>query len=163
MKGCISPIEPSRIVAADPAENEPRQRPEAGVRTATSDLPLRRASSAAGAFGRTRRTVLLQRSARRGRSAKMHPFIKSAPALPRLLKDAGYRLLQTGKYWRALRERGLHARHDRQGTARRRRLVTAADDEADLRLPRRDKTSRFSCGSADDAARATQSAEIAQK
>lgn len=30
---------------------------------------------------------------------KMHPFIRNAPALPRLLKDAGYRSLQTGKFW----------------------------------------------------------------
>lgn len=29
----------------------------------------------------------------------MHPFIKNAPSLPRLLKEAGYRSLQTGKYW----------------------------------------------------------------
>lgn len=29
----------------------------------------------------------------------MHPFIKSAPAIPRLLKEAGYRSLQTGKFW----------------------------------------------------------------
>lgn len=29
----------------------------------------------------------------------MHPFIKSAPALPRLLQAAGYRSLQTGKFW----------------------------------------------------------------
>src|SRR5262245_22606645 len=31
--------------------------------------------------------------------SKMHPFIKKAPALPRLLKEAGYVSLQTGKYW----------------------------------------------------------------
>jgi arylsulfatase A-like enzyme len=31
--------------------------------------------------------------------AKMHPFIQGAPALPRLLGEAGYRSLQTGKYW----------------------------------------------------------------
>jgi arylsulfatase A-like enzyme len=31
--------------------------------------------------------------------AKMHPFIKKAPALPRLLKGAGYVSLQTGKFW----------------------------------------------------------------
>src|SRR5262245_42658998 len=31
--------------------------------------------------------------------AKMHPFIKKAPALPRLLQSAGYVSLQTGKYW----------------------------------------------------------------
>ncbi|MGE3804661.1 MAG: sulfatase [Gemmataceae bacterium] len=31
--------------------------------------------------------------------AKMHPFIKEAPALPRLLAKAGYRSLQTGKFW----------------------------------------------------------------
>ncbi|GIW79972.1 MAG: hypothetical protein KatS3mg105_1779 [Gemmatales bacterium] len=30
---------------------------------------------------------------------KMHPFIKNAPALPRLLAKAGYRSLQTGKFW----------------------------------------------------------------
>ncbi|HXG12686.1 MAG TPA: sulfatase [Gemmataceae bacterium] len=29
----------------------------------------------------------------------MHPFIQSAPTVPRLLRDAGYRSLQTGKYW----------------------------------------------------------------
>lgn len=29
----------------------------------------------------------------------MHPFIQNAPALPRLLKEAGYRSLQTGKFW----------------------------------------------------------------
>src|SRR5262245_24384241 len=29
----------------------------------------------------------------------MHPFIKNAPALPRLLGTAGYRSLQTGKFW----------------------------------------------------------------
>jgi uncharacterized sulfatase len=29
----------------------------------------------------------------------MHPFIKNAPALPRLLGAAGYRSLQTGKFW----------------------------------------------------------------
>lgn len=29
----------------------------------------------------------------------MHPFIKDAPALPRLLKEAGYLSLQTGKFW----------------------------------------------------------------
>ncbi len=29
----------------------------------------------------------------------MHPFIKKAPALPRLLQQAGYRSLQTGKFW----------------------------------------------------------------
>jgi arylsulfatase A-like enzyme len=29
----------------------------------------------------------------------MHPFIQKAPALPRLLAAAGYRGLQTGKYW----------------------------------------------------------------
>jgi arylsulfatase A-like enzyme len=31
--------------------------------------------------------------------AAMHPFIKQAPALPRLLGTAGYRSLQTGKFW----------------------------------------------------------------
>jgi uncharacterized sulfatase len=31
--------------------------------------------------------------------AAMHPFIKKAPALPRLLGEAGYVSLQTGKYW----------------------------------------------------------------
>src|SRR5919109_3090806 len=31
--------------------------------------------------------------------AKMHPFIKVAPSLPRLLKAAGYVSLQTGKFW----------------------------------------------------------------
>lgn len=31
--------------------------------------------------------------------ALMHPFIRQAPALPRLLQQAGYRSLQTGKYW----------------------------------------------------------------
>lgn len=30
---------------------------------------------------------------------EMHPFIKQAPALPRLLGNLGYRSLQTGKYW----------------------------------------------------------------
>ena len=29
----------------------------------------------------------------------MHPFIQAAPALPRLLREAGYVSLQTGKYW----------------------------------------------------------------
>jgi uncharacterized sulfatase len=29
----------------------------------------------------------------------MHPFIKRAPALPRLLGEAGYRSFQTGKFW----------------------------------------------------------------
>src|SRR5262245_5200838 len=29
----------------------------------------------------------------------MHPFIQKTPTLPRLLKDAGYRCLQTGKFW----------------------------------------------------------------
>jgi uncharacterized sulfatase len=29
----------------------------------------------------------------------MHPFIKAAPALPRLLAKAGYQSLQTGKFW----------------------------------------------------------------
>jgi uncharacterized sulfatase len=29
----------------------------------------------------------------------MHPFIKNAPALPRLLAQKGYRSLQTGKFW----------------------------------------------------------------
>lgn len=31
--------------------------------------------------------------------AAMHPFIKNAPSLPRLLREKGYRSLQTGKYW----------------------------------------------------------------
>ncbi|MBI3863423.1 MAG: sulfatase [Planctomycetia bacterium] len=31
--------------------------------------------------------------------AAMHPFIKQAPALPRLLGQSGYRSLQTGKFW----------------------------------------------------------------
>ena len=31
--------------------------------------------------------------------AAMHPFIKQAPALPRLLQGAGYRSFQTGKFW----------------------------------------------------------------
>lgn len=31
--------------------------------------------------------------------AAMHPFIKQAPALPRLLGQAGFRSLQTGKFW----------------------------------------------------------------
>jgi uncharacterized sulfatase len=31
--------------------------------------------------------------------AEMHPFIKNSPALPRLLGEAGYRSLQTGKFW----------------------------------------------------------------
>ena len=31
--------------------------------------------------------------------AAMHPFIKEAPALPRLLGKAGYLSLQTGKFW----------------------------------------------------------------
>jgi uncharacterized sulfatase len=31
--------------------------------------------------------------------AAMHPFIKAAPSLPRLLAGAGYKCLQTGKYW----------------------------------------------------------------
>lgn len=30
---------------------------------------------------------------------EMHPFIKQAPTLPRLLQQAGYRSLQTGKFW----------------------------------------------------------------
>ncbi len=29
----------------------------------------------------------------------MHPFVQNTPTLPRLLKDAGYRCLQTGKFW----------------------------------------------------------------
>jgi uncharacterized sulfatase len=29
----------------------------------------------------------------------MHPFIKNSPAIPRLLGQAGYRSLQTGKFW----------------------------------------------------------------
>ena len=29
----------------------------------------------------------------------MHPFIQKAPTIPRLLKDAGYRSFQTGKFW----------------------------------------------------------------
>jgi arylsulfatase A-like enzyme len=29
----------------------------------------------------------------------MHPFIRKAPAVPRLLRAAGYRSLQTGKFW----------------------------------------------------------------
>jgi arylsulfatase A-like enzyme len=29
----------------------------------------------------------------------MHPFMKNAPAIPRLLGQAGYRSLQTGKFW----------------------------------------------------------------
>lgn len=33
-----------------------------------------------------------------GRSTT-HPFVQDAPALPRLLKEAGYRSLQTGKFW----------------------------------------------------------------
>lgn len=31
--------------------------------------------------------------------AKMHPFIRNAPALPRLLRDKNYRSFQTGKFW----------------------------------------------------------------
>ena len=31
--------------------------------------------------------------------AAMHPFIKQAPALPRLLGQAGFRSFQTGKFW----------------------------------------------------------------
>jgi uncharacterized sulfatase len=31
--------------------------------------------------------------------AAMHPFIKQAPAIPRLLGTAGYRSFQTGKFW----------------------------------------------------------------
>jgi uncharacterized sulfatase len=31
--------------------------------------------------------------------AAMHPFIKEAPAVPRLLGKAGYRSFQTGKFW----------------------------------------------------------------
>ncbi len=31
--------------------------------------------------------------------SEMHPFIRNAPALPRLLGQAGYRSLQTGKFW----------------------------------------------------------------
>jgi uncharacterized sulfatase len=31
--------------------------------------------------------------------AEMHPFIKNAPAVPRLLGKAGYASLQTGKFW----------------------------------------------------------------
>lgn len=30
---------------------------------------------------------------------EMHPFIKTAPTIPRLLGPAGYRSLQTGKFW----------------------------------------------------------------
>jgi uncharacterized sulfatase len=30
---------------------------------------------------------------------EMHPFIKNAPAIPRVLGEAGYRSLQTGKFW----------------------------------------------------------------
>jgi len=30
---------------------------------------------------------------------EMHPFMRSAPALPRVLAKAGYRSLQTGKFW----------------------------------------------------------------
>lgn len=30
---------------------------------------------------------------------EMHPFIRRAPALPRILAKAGYRSLQTGKFW----------------------------------------------------------------
>ncbi len=29
----------------------------------------------------------------------MHPFIQKTPTVPRLLKEAGYRCLQTGKFW----------------------------------------------------------------
>jgi len=31
--------------------------------------------------------------------AEMLPFLKNSPTIPRLLKDAGYRSLQTGKFW----------------------------------------------------------------
>lgn len=31
--------------------------------------------------------------------AEMHPFMRGAPALPRVLAKAGYRSLQTGKFW----------------------------------------------------------------
>jgi uncharacterized sulfatase len=31
--------------------------------------------------------------------AQMLPFLKNAPTVPRLLKEAGYRTLQTGKFW----------------------------------------------------------------
>jgi arylsulfatase A-like enzyme len=31
--------------------------------------------------------------------AQMHPFIRNAPTIPRLLGEAGYRSLQTGKFW----------------------------------------------------------------
>ena len=31
--------------------------------------------------------------------AAMHPFIKNAPTVPRLLQQVGYRSLQTGKFW----------------------------------------------------------------
>ncbi|HLJ12380.1 MAG TPA: sulfatase [Planctomycetaceae bacterium] len=31
--------------------------------------------------------------------AAMHPFMKEAPALPRLLRKSGYRSFQTGKFW----------------------------------------------------------------
>ena len=31
--------------------------------------------------------------------AAMHPFIKSAPTVPRLLQQNGYHSLQTGKFW----------------------------------------------------------------
>jgi arylsulfatase A-like enzyme len=31
--------------------------------------------------------------------SEMHPFIKNSPTLPRLLAGAGYRSLQTGKFW----------------------------------------------------------------
>src|SRR5262245_53476991 len=31
--------------------------------------------------------------------SEMLPFLKNSPTIPRLLKDAGYRSFQTGKFW----------------------------------------------------------------
>ena len=57
----------------------------------------------------------------------MHPFIKKAPALPRLLGKAGYRQPPDRQVLgRPLRQRRLHQRHDDQGPPRRRRASSSA-------------------------------------
>lgn len=68
-----------------------------------------------------------------------HPFLEKAPALPRMLREAGYLSLQTGKYWEGHYERAgfthgmtVKGRHGDDGLAIGRRTMAPILEFLDL-------------------------------
>jgi arylsulfatase A-like enzyme len=78
--------------------------------------------------------------------AKMLPLMKAAPALPRVLGAAGYRSLQTGKWWEGHYESGgftngmtTSGRHGEQGLAIGRRTMQPIADFLDKHVAAADR------------------------